>query len=128
MDNNEYRIELGIGLNKTQLNDIKQILKSIETQERKIEYDVDFNIKNIDKLKTVSKEIEDIRGQLNKGKSKDVLPIDTVKVEKSLSTIHNDIKKLQNAFGKVDSKKVCKVFLLLSIKLARRLIKSQSNL
>ena len=102
---NSYKIELGIGLNQSQLNTVKQVLESIEKQERKVEYNVDFNIRNLDKLKSVSEEIKGIQSQLNKGKSKDALSIDTSKVEKSLGTIHEDIKKLQNAFGKVDSKK-----------------------
>ena len=106
---NDYRIELGIGLNQSQLNTVKQVLESIENQQRKVEYDVDFNIKNINKLTDITREFEKIRNQINdlgtKGKSKNIIPIDTDSVEKSLGDIHNSIKKLQNAFGKVDSKK-----------------------
>ncbi len=108
----EYSIELGVGLNKAQLNTVKEVLKSIESQKREVIYDVDFNIKNVDKLTRVGKEIDEIKAKLKEldnvgsiGKGKSPIAIDSKSLENSLDKIHDSIRKLQNAFGKVDSNK-----------------------
>ena len=105
----KYEIQLGVGLNETELSTVKKVLQSIENQERKVEYNVDFNIKNLDKLTKVGSEIERIQNQLNNmGSSKKVnaaIPIDSKQIETTLNNIHNAIKKLQNAFGRVDKNK-----------------------
>lgn len=104
-----YKISLGIDLNEAELNTVKNVLKSIEKQERKVEYNVDFNITNLDKLTKVGAEIDKIKGQIkelsNTGKNKSVLSFDSKSLKASIDTIHNDIKKLQNAFGRVDDNK-----------------------
>lgn len=99
-----YEIQLGIGLNNKELSNVKQILESIETKERKVVYNVDFEIKGIDKLTEVSNEIENVKKQLKSG-SKNSIPIDTKSLETSINNINESIKKLQNAFGRIDKNK-----------------------
>lgn len=105
----EYRIDLGVGLNQSQLNQVKQILNSIESQKREVVYNIDFKIINSNNLVQAGKEIDNIKAKIDAlnstGKVKGAVPIDTKNVEKSLNDIFESIKKLQNAFGKVDSKK-----------------------
>ena len=109
MAENQYEVLLGVRLDEAKLNNIRQILSSIESQKRDIVYNVDFKLTNINKLLEVSKELDRIKDQIGNlgaaGKSKNVIPIDTKSVEKSLEKIHQSLLKLRNAFGKVDSKK-----------------------
>jgi hypothetical protein len=112
MAENQYKIELGIDLNNAQLNTVKKVLESIEEQKREVIYNVDFNIKNVSKLTKVGEEIDSIKAKLKElddvgsiGKGKSPISIDSKSLEASLDKIHDSIKKLQNAFGKVDSNK-----------------------
>ena len=109
----EYKISLGIGINQAELNNLKNIINTIESKERKIVYDIDFTInKNISKLTDVSKDIEKIQTQINNlgkvdpsNKMKSAVSIDTKTLEKSLNKVHDTIKKVKNSLGTVDSKK-----------------------
>ena len=109
-----YKIELGVKLNDQQLNTVKTTINNLVDKERKINLDIDFNIKNANKLADVGREIEVLKKQLKelnnidfvgKGKGKSILSVDSESLKKSINTIHEDIKKLQSAFGKVDKNK-----------------------
>ena len=108
----DYRINLGIDLDDKQLNAVKTTINNLVDKERKINLDIDFNIKNANKLSDVGREIEDIKKSLKElnnvgsvGKGKSPISIDSKSLETSLNKIHDTIKKLQNAFGRVDKNK-----------------------
>lgn len=110
----DYRVSLGIELNDKQLNTVKTTINNLVDKERKINLDIDFNIKNANRLSDVGKEIESIKkslkelnnvGSVGKGKGKSILSIDSESLKASINTIHKDIQKIQNAFGRVDKNK-----------------------
>ena len=108
----EYKISLGVDINESQLNNIKQTLKNITDQKREVIYNVDFNIKNANKLVEVGKEIERIKTQLGELKNigsttnvKSAIPIDAKNIEQTLNKINESIKKVKNSLGTVDSKR-----------------------
>lgn len=116
MADNSYKIELGVGLDKAQLQIVENTIKNLtkKDESRKIILDIDFNIKNADRLASVGREIEAIKkalkelndiGSIGKGKKKSVLSIDSDSLKSSIDTIHKDIQKIQNAFGKIDKNK-----------------------
>ena len=53
MTDNQYKIELGVGLNDQQLNTVKTTINNLVDKERKINLDIDFTIKNANKLTDV---------------------------------------------------------------------------
>ena len=108
----DYRVSLGIDINDKQLSTVKTTINNLVDKERKINLDIDFNIKNADKLASIGREIETIKKSLKEldnvgsiGKGKSILSVDSESLRKSINTIHEDIKKIQNAFGKVDKNK-----------------------
>lgn len=108
---NEYKIRLGIDLDKAQLNSVKQSIDNI-SKDRDININIDFNIKDASKLVQVGKDIDDIKAKLKDlnnvgsiGKGKSLISVDAKSVEASLDKINKQIKTLQNSFGKVDNNK-----------------------
>ena len=107
-----YEISLGIDIDKEQLNNVKNIVKSIEGNEHKIVFDIDFEIKNINRLTNVSKEIEKLQAQFKElgnvdlsNKVKSSISVDSTALEKSMKNIYDSIKKVRNSLGNVDSKR-----------------------
>ena len=109
----DYKIDLGIKLNESQLATVKTTIDNL-SKERQIDLNIDFNIRNANKLADVGREIEQIKeslkglnnvGSVGKGKNKSILSVDSETLKKSIDTIHKDILKIQSAFGKIDKNK-----------------------
>lgn len=94
----DYKIELGIGLNNTDFNNIKTKIKSLEDDTVEIKLDTKKADGKIDDLK---KQLQDLSKSNGKKPS---LDINTTSLEESLGKVENIIKDIQKSLGSLDDK------------------------
>ena len=92
-----YEIELGIGLNDSDFNNIKTKLKSLEDDG----IDIKLNTKEVDKqIESIKKQLQD----LSSGNNKNLLTFDTSKLESSLLEVKNVIVDIKKSLVSLDGK------------------------
>lgn len=115
----KYEVKLGIGLNDADLKSVKQTINNIVNKQHDIDININYNLKNVNKLVEAGREIENIKAQLKElnssasvGKGKPLVTVDSKSLHADLkrisdktSDLNKKIVNLQNAFGKVDSNK-----------------------
>lgn len=88
--NNDYKIELGIGLNTQEFNKIKNDIKSLEDKPIRLEIDAE--------TKELTQSIQDALRALSKG-GQNAFTIDTSKLDESIKDIKTAVLDLQKTFG-----------------------------
>lgn len=113
MADNKYEVKIGVELDKGQLKTVEQSIDNLinKNKNREINIDVNYNIKGIEKLAEVGKKIQNLKEQASSNNAKVSIPIDTKEVKESIDKIYDSLKKLGNAFGKVDKNKGTKSLL-----------------
>lgn len=97
MGDNEYKISLGVDLDTS---DIKRQLNVLADNTHRIRIDVDESrfLKQVDHIK---RELRD----LNKGNNKNLLTLNTSKLESSLTDVKSVITDIRNTLGTIDNSK-----------------------
>ena len=90
---NDYRIELGIGLNTQDFTKIKNDIKSLEDKPIRLEIDAE--------TKELTKSIQDALKTLSKG-GQNTLTLDTSKFEGSIADIKSAVVDLKKVLGTLD--------------------------
>ena len=92
-----YEIQLGIGLDTTQFNNVKNKIKSLEDDKITLQ----LNTQKVDsQIDGIKKQLQD----LGKGNNKNVSLIDTSKLEKSLVDVKDIIGDIRTALSSLDGK------------------------
>lgn len=91
--NNDYKIELGIGLNTQEFNKIKNDIKSLEDKPIRLEIDAE--------TKELTNTIKEALNSLSKG-TKDTLKIDTSEIKKSLDGLSSIVDEIKRSLGTLD--------------------------
>ena len=92
-----YEIQLGIGLNTTQFDNVKNKIKSLEDDKITLQ----LNTQKVDsQIDGIKKQLQD----LGKGNNKNVSLIDTSKLEKSLVDVKDIIGDIRTALSSLDGK------------------------
>lgn len=91
----QYKIELGIGLNKGDFTEIKNKIESLENNPIKLKVDAE--------TKELTNTIKEALNSLSKG-TKNALTIDTSKIQTSLDNLSDVITDIRNSLGTLDGK------------------------
>lgn len=89
----DYKIELGIGLNSGDFADIKKKIESLESDPIKLKVDAE--------TKELTNTIKEALNSLSKG-TKNVLTLDTSKIEASLKDVADEIRIIKSSIGTLD--------------------------
>lgn len=94
-ENNDYRIELGVGLKESEFGELKKKIQSLEDNPIKLKVDAE--------TKELTNTIREALNSLSNG-TKNALTLDTSKIEASLKDVSTTIKEIRTSLGTLDSK------------------------